>query len=270
MVGVVHPEFRPLQNRDAVSVFDALVGHGEHVYHTGGYLGNGEVIWLLAKLPDSLTVGEKDVVEPYMLLTNSHDGTIAIDIRLTMVRVVCQNTLALAMRKGQSSQIFKRAHNVSPGALLAEAKKFYQISTKAATEVGHVFKKMHAIRVGKKQLQPLLENLLPLPRPPAAGALPAILKQYETRKQKIVDARNGIAAVFTHGCTNRLNIPPAEKTLWGALNSVTAFVDHKQEIDGDRYAHILFGSGASLKEKAYQLVVAELSKRQSGFRRLFG
>jgi len=51
-----------------------------------------------------------------------------------------------------------------------------------------------------------------------------------------------------------------EETLWGALNAVTAFVDHKQEITGDRYAHILFGSGATLKQKAYELALAQLSE----------
>jgi hypothetical protein len=87
-----------------------------------------------------------------------------------------------------------------------------------------------------------------------------VQKQYETRKQKIIEARNGIATVFAEGCNNGLKILPAEKTIWGALNAVTAFVDHKQEINGDRYAHILLGKGADLKERAYELALAQLPK----------
>jgi phage/plasmid-like protein (TIGR03299 family) len=262
VVGVVHPDFRPLQNRDAVSVLDALVGHDERVFHTGGYLGNGEVIWLLAKLPENITVADKkDVIEPYMLLTNSHDGTIAIDFRLTVVRVVCQNTLALAMRRDQSSQIFKRAHNVSPETLLVKANEFYQFCTKAAADFGHVFQKMHDVQFGQDELESLVATLLPLPRPPSNTSVSsAVKKQYETRLRKITEAREGITTVFAEGCSNGLKIPPAEKTLWGALNAVTAFVDHKQEITGDRYAHILFGSGATLKQKAYELALARLPK----------
>ena len=98
VVGIVHPGFEPLQNRQGALMFDALMGQGKAVYHTGGYLKNGEVIWLLAKLPDDIRVRGEDVLETYLLFTNSHDGSVAIDIRLTTVRVVCQNTLSLALR----------------------------------------------------------------------------------------------------------------------------------------------------------------------------
>lgn len=218
VLGVVYPHFRPLQNREAVEVFDTLLGRGQRVYHTGGYLGNGEVIWLLAQLPASITVAAGDVVEPYMLLTNSNDGTIAIDFRLTTVRVICQNTLALAMRGDQSSHIFKRAHKVSPETLKVEGEKFYQFCVRASADLETKFRAMHSLPFGRDQLAGLVADLLPLPR------------------------------------------PPAEETLWGALNAVTAFVDHKQEINGDRYGHILFGSGATLKQKAYELALAQLPK----------
>jgi len=261
VLGVVHPHFRPLQNREAVDVFDALLGRKGRVYHTGGYLGNGEVIWLLARLPKNITIGDEDVVEPYMLLTNSHDGTIAIDFRLTAVRVVCQNTLALAMRGGQSSHIFKRAHNVSPKTLQAEASAFYSFCAKAVTNLGKTFKAMHEMRFGRDQLASLAEQLLPLPPPPARLQLDASVRsQHQTRADRITGARESIATIFAKGLSNGITIPPAEKTLWGALNAVTAFVDHEQKIGGDRYAHILFGSGATLKEKAYGLAMARLPK----------
>jgi hypothetical protein len=77
------------------------------------------------------------------------------------------------------------------------------------------------------------------------------------RVQKITEARTSIGAVFAEGICNGIKIPPAEETLWGALNAVTAFVDHN---NGDRYAHALFGSGATLKQKAYELAVAQLPK----------
>ena len=98
----------------------------------------------------------------------------------------------------------------------------------------------------------------------------AVKRQHDTRVRKITEARNDIVGVFTQGFRNGVEIPPADETLWGALNAVTAFVDHKQRIEGDRYAHILFGSGADLKEKAFELTVAQLATKQSGLRRLFG
>ncbi|MBK6883033.1 MAG: DUF932 domain-containing protein [Flavobacteriales bacterium] len=99
MFGVAHREFRPFQNRDAGLLFDAILGQGRRVYHTGGYLGDGEKVWLMAKLDKTLRIADNDIVELYALMANSHDGSMAFHIRLTTVRVVCQNTLSLALRR---------------------------------------------------------------------------------------------------------------------------------------------------------------------------
>lgn len=261
VLGVVHPKFYPLQNDDAVDVFDALLGRGERHYHTGGYLGNGEVIWLLARLPDDIRIAGDDVVEPYMLLTNSHDGTIAIDLRLTTVRVVCQNTLALAMRRDRSSHVFKRAHKIDPDTLEHEAKAFYQIWRTETKSLETEFQRMHATPFKVAGFARFMEQLLPTPRPPVRVATDkTIRRRHETVMQTVLETRASVVKVFTDGLQNGMTIPPAEETLWGALNAVTAFVDHQQEIKGDRYAHILFGNGATLKRKAYDLAVTTLGK----------
>jgi Domain of unknown function (DUF932) len=80
-------------------LFDAIFGRGEAVYETGGYLGNGEITWLLARIHRPLQITRDDIVQPYALLANSHDGSIAFTISLTTVRVVCQNTLAVALKR---------------------------------------------------------------------------------------------------------------------------------------------------------------------------
>jgi hypothetical protein len=78
VVGVVHQGFRPLQNREGVMLVDAIFGHGQAVYHTGGYLGCGEVGWLLAQIAQRIVVGNAaadDTIEAYALFCNSHDGS---------------------------------------------------------------------------------------------------------------------------------------------------------------------------------------------------
>lgn len=89
VLGVAHLGFKPIQNRDAGMLFDAIFGQGERVYHTGGYLGHGEVVWLLAKIDKTLEIAGDDIVQPYALMANSHDGSMAFNIRLTTIRVVC-------------------------------------------------------------------------------------------------------------------------------------------------------------------------------------
>ncbi len=256
VLGIVHPGFRPFQNREGVRIFDALLGQGRAIYHTGGYLGDGEVIWLLARLPDEIRVRENDLVEPYMLFTNSHNGSIAIDFRLTTVRVVCQNTLSLALTKRPGKAAFKWSHKGDYDTLRVEAGKFFEFCRKATPELQGDFQVMSKIPFGLEKLQEFVAHLLPEPQPPTrVKADSAALRQYQTRLRKILEARHDIGRIFCSGIQNGFDMRP-EETLWGALNAVTAFVDHKQPIDGDRYAHILFGSGAALKRSAYNLALS--------------
>jgi phage/plasmid-like protein (TIGR03299 family) len=127
VLGVVHRGFTPIQNRDAGMLFDAIFGKGQRVYHTGGYLGIGETIWLLAKIDKTLQIGTKDIVQPYALMANSHDGSMAFNIRLTTIRVVCQNTLAMAMHE-RIGQHFRRSHQGSFAEHSAAAQEFFKAS----------------------------------------------------------------------------------------------------------------------------------------------
>ncbi len=65
VLGVVQPGFRPLQNEEGIELFDTLIGRKQRVYHTGGYLGNGGVVWVLARLPVDIKIRGADVVDPY-------------------------------------------------------------------------------------------------------------------------------------------------------------------------------------------------------------
>ena len=127
VVGVVHPGFRPLQNREGGELFDRLFDPGARKYHTGGYLRNGEVVWLLARLPEHIRVGGDDVVEIYLLYSNSHDGSQPIDIRLTTVRVVCRNTLSFALN-GPSARAFRWRHRDDPSVVEREVKAFLDLA----------------------------------------------------------------------------------------------------------------------------------------------
>jgi Domain of unknown function (DUF932) len=100
VLGVAHRGFAPVQNRDAALLVGAIFGRDERVYHTGGYLGDGEVVWLLGRIDRTLRIKGDDVVEPYALMANSHDGSMAFNIRLTTVRVVCQNTWRWQLTSG--------------------------------------------------------------------------------------------------------------------------------------------------------------------------
>ncbi|HME44528.1 MAG TPA: DUF932 domain-containing protein [Syntrophorhabdales bacterium] len=160
-LGVTHRGFKPLQNREGALIFDAIFGRQKDVYHTGGYLKNGEVVWLLAKLPKEMEILAGDKVNPYALFTNSHDGTIAIDFRITTALakavVSCDNPISVnwaildfasgicRIRPRYDScplALGCRFVRVSYGQMLsiddnrrvAEAKRSYRVKTKKPTD----------------------------------------------------------------------------------------------------------------------------------------
>jgi phage/plasmid-like protein (TIGR03299 family) len=257
VVGVVHPGFQPLQNRAGAAMFDALMGQGQPIYHTGGYLKSGEIIWLLAKLPGDIRVRGDDVLETYLLFTNSHDGSVAIDIRLTTVRVVCQNTLSLALHKrGTAGKVFRRAHNGSYEILKEEAKSFFAFSVQQSKEAEQLFTHLAEKACSKEDFQGFLKKLVPDPGKPAtANKNPAVLRGYETRMDSLLATRKEILGVHLEGIGDR-NIAPAENNWWGALNTITAWSDHLQKTENARYAHILLGSGDKLKSAALNRIQA--------------
>jgi len=265
VLGVVHPNFKLLQNREGAELFDSLFGKSKPVYHTGGFLKKGEMVWLMAKLPNTIELPGEEKLDAYLLFSNSHDGSLPIDIRLTTVRVVCNNTLSLALRKKDQAHVFRRGHNGSFEVLKAQADAFMTSVLAQLGETTESMKKLVAAQCSDDAFAAFLEKLLPMPaRPANAATNDKVGKAHDTRMATIGAKRDQIMTLHQEGhaiaCVSPISIPAADKTWWGALNSVTAWVDHVSEIDGDRYANALFGTGDALKALAYQSIVAEVAK----------
>ena len=117
-LGIVSNKYRIVQNVDAFEFTDEMIG-GDVRYETAGSLNGGKRIWLLAKMPTTKIVG--DDVEPYMCFTNTHDGTGAIKVCMTPIRVVCNNTLNLAL--SGAKRTWSAIHVGDFAQKVAEAKK---------------------------------------------------------------------------------------------------------------------------------------------------
>ena len=109
VLGMVGDRYRVVQNADAFRFTDDLIG-GDVRYETAGSLRNGKQIWLLAKMPEQFIAGDK--VEPYLCFTNAHDGSSGVKVCMTPIRVVCNNTLNMALSTAKRTWSMRHTENV--------------------------------------------------------------------------------------------------------------------------------------------------------------
>ena len=121
VLGVVGRRYRVFQNREAFDFMDALVGDRLALYETAGSLHGGRRVWMMARIPKEYRAGSDDLIQPYVLLTNTHDGSQALRMIPTTVRVVCQNTLNLALR-GAGTDGLSISHHPRLESRIAEAR----------------------------------------------------------------------------------------------------------------------------------------------------
>ena len=87
VLGIVGRDYTPLQNREAFDWFDPIADGAKAIYHTAGALGDGERVWILAKLPDAIQVIGDDIADKFLLLSNSHDGSSSVQVKFTPIPV---------------------------------------------------------------------------------------------------------------------------------------------------------------------------------------
>ncbi len=246
VLGVVGSRYEPIQNKDAFTTFDALVGEGEAIYHTAGALGKGERIWLLAKLPDYIRVNGNDLVEKYLLLVNSHDGSSTVRVKLTPIRVVCENTLSLAL-SGAEQEVHIR-HTLNAKEKLKEAHEILGLTNKLYTQLDAIFNRMSETKVQGQTLTDYVKAVFP--EDPNSKDHAWVRKVHDTVLEL---AESGEGAETARG------------TLWGAYNAVTEYVDHYRHAKGDesvRLKSMWFGSGERIKKNAFRTAIAMMNPGQ--------
>lgn len=120
VLGTVGSRYQPVQNWKSFEFFDSVVATGDAKYETAGSLAGGRRVFLTARIPREIKIGGADAVDSYLLMANSHDGSMAFTAAVTPVRVVCQNTLNLALRG--TKQQWKLRHTDSIDGKIAEAR----------------------------------------------------------------------------------------------------------------------------------------------------
>ena len=239
LLGLVSRRYQPLQNVDAFEFFDPIVGEKKACFETAGALGEGERIWVMAKMPASMEVVPGDECLKYLLLSNTHSGDGSVIVKFTSIRVVCQNTLMLAMEDGQKA--YRVRHSKKMQFKLNELSEFLALTQNVFLKAEETFKRLAKIQMVGARLDSYLEAVFPLS---------ATQKKNGTKPARW-DFLHEIFATRTD-----LQIPGVRGTLWGAYNAITMFEDYKQPLSEEqpeqRLDRAWFGGGADIKLKALE------------------
>lgn len=250
VLGVVGSDYEVVQNRDAFTFFDAIVGGGEGIrYQTAGALGRGERIFITATLPDYIRVGSDDMVGKYLFLTTSHDGTGSILAAFTPIRIVCQNTLSAAI--GNKSNVIRIRHTANAKERLEQAHKIMGIAGTLSAEMEGIFNQWAVTRIPDKDLQMLIRMALAANKE-KLGALAD--GQFEELSAVY---RNQCEEVFAYAMmSDTQQMPTTEGTLFGAFNSVTGYFQNVRTYKDDQAkvrSILLGGTAAQRTQKAFDL-----------------
>ncbi|QQQ28896.1 DUF932 domain-containing protein [Chryseobacterium indoltheticum] len=251
VLGVVGKDYHIVQNREAFSFFDAIVGGGDGIlYETAGALGNGERIFITAKLPDYIRVGNgDDITEKYIFLTTSHDGSGSITAAFTPVRIVCQNTLNASLKN--MSNVVRIRHTAGAKQRLDNAHKVMGLANKLTNELESTFNHWAKIKVGDDAMKKLIRLALC----PNKETLQHLQKENFDDLSTVF--KNTVDDAFAYAMISESQQMDTTKgTLFGAYNAVTGYFQNVRNYRDNeaKLQSIVLGGTAQLRsQKAFDL-----------------
>lgn len=252
VLGVVGKRYTIVQNADAFTFFDSIVGGGDGIqYETAGALGNGERIFITAKLPSYIRVANDDLVEQYIFLTTSHDGSGSIQAAFTPVRIVCNNTLNAALK--DCSNMVTIRHTSSAHEQLKTAHKVMGISYQLAAQLEPIFQNMAKTYVTDAETK----RLISLAMAPNDIVFQAI-RDKRTDIEFSTQFENILTDVYEYAQTAETQqMNTTRGTMFGVYNAITGYYQNAKEYKtlDSKVDSILFGTGCDRSKKAFDLCV---------------
>lgn len=241
VLGVVTDRYKIIQNQEAFAFTNALLGKGVR-YETAGSLQGGRRVWLLARLPKEYIISGEQV-SPYLVFSNTHDGSGAVKVALTPVRVVCCNTLNLALDTAKRSWSMIHTGNIRDK--LQEAEDTLFMAEAYMMQLGKEFGNLQRQKITDRQVAEYIEMLLPLEKDATAIQNKNITKLREDMAHRYYDAPD---------------LQGTGKNAYRFLNAVSDFATHAKPLRRTaNHKENLFMrtmDGNPLIDKAYQLVKA--------------
>lgn len=241
VLGIVTNRYKVVQNSEAFEFTDNLLGNGVR-YETAGSLMEGKKVWLLAKLPEEYMIAG-DKVESYLVFSNTHDGSGGIKVAITPVRVVCNNTLNLALH--DAKRIWSTIHVGDIYKKLDEARKTLLYADRYMYKLKIEGEVLRRISHSDKKVMEYIEQLIPMPD-----------NATKTQESNIDILRTDMKLRYFEA-PDLVDIP---KNAWRFINSVADFATHATPLrKTSSYKENMFMKaveGNPLIDKAYEIISA--------------
>lgn len=234
-------DWNTVQNHEAFAFFDDFIKKGHMQMHTAGSLHGGQLVWALAKTTSAFEVFANDIVEAYFLFVNPHRFGKSIDIRFTPKRVVCQNTLSLALRTNSSDSV-RITHRAAFDA--DKVKEMLNLSEQQLDKYKQAAEFISSKRYDEDAAKKYVTSLFPL------------TTSNENTKKDISLAAKKVMEIIPA----QPGAEYGEGTFWQLFNGVTYYVDHVMGRQQDnRVESAWLGSGRNIKVKALDSAI-EMAK----------
>ncbi|MDP2663459.1 MAG: DUF932 domain-containing protein [Dehalococcoidia bacterium] len=213
-LGIVGGRYTVLQNREAFQFMDGLLGDGAR-YETAGALQEGKRVWMLARLPEVYRAADDDTTA-YVLVSNSHDGSGAVRAAIVPVRVVCQNTLNLALARAKRSWTCRHVGSVQDK--LTEAQRTLGLARDYMKELTNAADVLAAMKVSRSDWDQMVKELIPAPE--GDDIKPAVMQRVEER-QELLRGRILVSDLANYRVGGQY-------TGYGVVGAVSDFITHAE------------------------------------------
>lgn len=251
ILSVMTDSYTPLQNLDAFRFFEPFLHEGDAHLEAAGSLKGGRTVWVLAKIGnDDYVANPNDRLAPYLLLSNSHDGSSCVSVAFTAIRVVCWNTLSAALgREKASTAKVRHTRNVKTN--VTAVRNCIDLARREFTVTLDLLTGMRKREIDIPTLRAYVQQLFGTPAKLAEIAKAQAETPWDVPKVKGEDA---VMDLFYSGPGAEL----AGRTVYGAYNAVTHYLDHVRGGDDNdkRLNSTWFGQGAKVRDEAFRLAVA--------------
>ena len=233
-LGIVGTDYVPLQNEEALEWFQPFLDDDEATLETAGSLKGGRQVWVLAKIRDgNKDVGKQDPVAHYILLSNAHEGSVAVRVGFTPIRVVCNNTLTLA-HDSKASKLLRVRHTSNLHENLELVRDIMNVARNEFNATVSQYRHLQKRGIDASGLERYVRVVFSVPDNGGKELIPNIIYLFE----------------------NGRGSKEAGRTYWGAYNAVTEYLNYfRGKTQDNTLSSLWFGESNHVNKKALHVAL---------------